>query len=241
LYRNKIFTHTVLYPVPVSFSDVTFISPLADEENDAASSSRTKTTKSNRFVFLVNVRTVDTMSLLIDAARSLLVVPGDYNAVRPHHVVVLFAAARIVTSSKLYHKLADSILNLLSRTTEVLIPLVYKGLIPDVLIRFGIRIQLYDHLAILKSEDVEIELQKKMHIVQQLHTMPIAIETDAANEQHYEVPAKFYDLCLGPCKKYSSGLWPSPQTTFEESEILMLDLYCQRAGVQDGMKIVDLG
>jgi hypothetical protein len=65
--------------------------------------------------------------------------------------------------------------------------------------------------------------------------MPIAVETDAANDQHYEVPAKFYDLCLGPCKKYSSGLWPSPKTTFEESEIAMLDRYCELAGVQDGM------
>ena len=71
--------------------------------------------------------------------------------------------------------------------------------------------------------------------------MPIAIETDAANAQHYEVPARFYDLCLGPCKKYSSGYWPSPDTTFAESEIAMLDLYCTRAGVQDGMHIVDLG
>jgi cyclopropane-fatty-acyl-phospholipid synthase len=71
--------------------------------------------------------------------------------------------------------------------------------------------------------------------------MPIAIETEAANAQHYEVPAKFYDLCLGPCKKYSSGLWPTPQTTFEESEVHMLDLYCERAGVKDGMHIVDLG
>ena len=53
--------------------------------------------------------------------------------------------------------------------------------------------------------------------------------------------ARFYDLCLGPRKKYSSGLWPKPNTTFEESEVAMLELYCQRAGVQDGMKIVDLG
>ena len=45
----------------------------------------------------------------------------------------------------------------------------------------------------------------------------------------------------GPCKKYSSGLWLSKDTTFEESEIAMLDLYCERAGVENGMKIVDLG
>jgi cyclopropane-fatty-acyl-phospholipid synthase len=71
--------------------------------------------------------------------------------------------------------------------------------------------------------------------------MPVAIATDAANAQHYEVPARFYDLCLGPCKKYSSGLWETPTTTFEESEIAMLDLYCARAQLQDGMSLVDLG
>ena len=60
-------------------------------------------------------------------------------------------------------------------------------------------------------------------------------------DQHYEVPAKFYDICLGPRKKYSSGLWPSPDTTFEESEVAMLEKYCDIAGVQDGMQIVDLG
>ena len=71
--------------------------------------------------------------------------------------------------------------------------------------------------------------------------MPIAIATDEANEQHYEVPAKFYDLCLGPRKKYSSGWWPNPDTTFEESEVAMLEKYCEHAGVKDGMSIVDLG
>jgi cyclopropane-fatty-acyl-phospholipid synthase len=96
-------------------------------------------------------------------------------------------------------------------------------------------------LNILKADTVQEELHQKLQIVQSLKTMPIAIETDVANEQHYEVPAKFYDLCLGPRKKYSSGLWPSPSTTFEESEVAMLEHYCQLAKVQDGMKIVDLG
>jgi cyclopropane-fatty-acyl-phospholipid synthase len=84
-------------------------------------------------------------------------------------------------------------------------------------------------------------MEQKMAIVKQLKTMPIAIATAEANEQHYEVPAKFYDLCLGPRKKYSSGLWPSKATTFEESEVAMLEKYCDLAGVKDGMSIVDLG
>ena len=94
---------------------------------------------------------------------------------------------------------------------------------------------------ILASDTAQLELDQKLTIVNKLKTMPIAIATDDANEQHYEVPAKFYDLCLGPRKKYSSGLWPTPTTTFEESELAMLQKYCEHAGVQDGMSIVDLG
>ena len=98
-----------------------------------------------------------------------------------------------------------------------------------------------DHLNILASDSAELELAQKLEIVNKLKTMPIAIATDEANEQHYEVPAKFYDLCLGPRKKYSSGWWPNPDTTFEESEVAMLEKYCEHAGVKDGMSIVDLG
>ena len=87
-----------------------------------------------------------------------------------------------------------------------------------------------DHLNILRSEGSEQELEQKLKIVQKLKTMPIAIATAEANEQHYEVPAKFYDLCLGPRKKYSSGYWPTPDTTFLESEIAMLNKYCDLAG-----------
>mmetsp|Transcript_23941 Transcript_23941/g.36219 ORF Transcript_23941/g.36219 Transcript_23941/m.36219 type:complete len:418 (+) Transcript_23941:107-1360(+) len=182
------------------------------------------------------------MSFLIETSKSLFgAMPRNYESVRPHHVVVLYAATRLISSTKLFQKASDFVLSALSRTTEILIPLVYAGLVPDFLIRLGIRIQCRNHLAVLHSDSVEVEQQQKMEIVQELHTMPIAIETDAANDQHYEVPAKFYDYCLGPCKKYSSGLWPSSKTTFEESEVAMLDLYCEKAGVKDGMHIVDLG
>ena len=91
-----------------------------------------------------------------------------------------------------------------------------------------------------------------MEIVKELHEMPIAIETTKANEQHYEVPAKFYTLCLGPNKKYSSGLWESFKSTkgglfkedgvwlnyylsLQRSEEAMLDLYIERAQIKDGM------
>lgn len=179
---------------------------------------------------------------LRDAGQSLwMSIPSSYHDVQAHHVVVAYAAWNLWSSSHLAERLSDKVLSLLSSFSERLVGLVQLGLVPDFLIRFGIRIQLRDRLALLRSTETTAEQDDKMQIVRQLHTMPIAVMTKEANDQHYEVPARFYDLCLGPCKKYSSGLWPTSRTTFEESEILMLDLYCERAELEDGMSIVDLG
>jgi len=165
----------------------------------------------------------------------------NYAEIRPHHLLLGYAAIRYIASTRFYRKLADKLLNYASSFSERLIPLVYYGIVPDFIIRAGIRLQLRDHLAILETTDTELELSNKLDIVKELREMPIAIETDLANAQHYEVPAKFYDLCLGPAKKYSCGLWRQSKTTFEQSETDMLDLYCERAQLQDGIKIVDLG
>jgi Mycolic acid cyclopropane synthetase len=121
------------------------------------------------------------------------------------------------------------------------LPLIQYGFLPDALIRWGIRWQLSSHLAQLSSKNVTESLADKLALVQELSTMPVAIATDEANEQHYQVPTAFYDACLGPAKKYSSGYWPHKNTTFAESEVHMLQLYCDRAGVKDGLHIVDLG
>jgi len=136
----------------------------------------------------------------------------------------------------------DFITNCTSKLTDLLMPLVYMRIVPDFLIRLGIRYRLQAQLISLREKDTEEEMEAKQKTIEALKTNPtIAIATDEANEQHYEVPTAFYDLCLGPRKKYSSGYWPTTKTTFPESEEIMLDLYCQRANAQDGMKIVDLG
>jgi len=165
----------------------------------------------------------------------------SYDSVRPHHLLGFYAAYRLVSASGLVDRVSNCLLNKISTLSDALIPLIHRGLIPDFLIRFGIRLRLRNHLILLQDANVEAELSTKMAIVEQLTNMPIAIETAAANEQHYEVPSTFYDLCLGPAKKYSSGLWLDKTTTFAESEQAMLALYCERAGVTDGMHIVDLG
>ena len=70
---------------------------------------------------------------------------------------------------------------------------------------------------------------------------PIARHTDAANAQHYEVPAAFHRLTLGPRLKYSGGLWTSPDADLASSETAMLDLSIERARVEDGQRVLDLG
>ncbi|CAN0522226.1 unnamed protein product, partial [Ectocarpus sp. 12 AP-2014] len=80
-------------------------------------------------------------------------------------------------------------------------------------------------------------LARKEALIEELKKMPIATQQDAANEQHYEVNAAFYHLALGPRLKYSSGFWPKSDSTFEESEVAMLEMYCDRAKLEDGMKV----
>lgn len=85
---------------------------------------------------------------------------------------------------------------------------------------------------------IHMQMAAKQAFIQELKALPIAVETQAANDQHYQsIPTEFYKLVLGPCMKYSCGLWPEPTTTFEESERAMLELYCERAELRDGMKV----
>lgn len=119
--------------------------------------------------------------------------------------------------------------------------LLAKDLLPDAAIRFGIRQRLAATLRKYESLDPEARQAALMRHIAGLKAGPVAIETDAANEQHYEVPTRFYQLCLGPHLKYSSGYWPEPSTSFEESEATMLRMSCERAELQDGQRILELG
>lgn len=91
------------------------------------------------------------------------------------------------------------------------------------------------------SDMVALDAAKRDYINGLKKKETIAICTDEANEQHYEVPTRFFELCLGENLKYSCGLWECGAQTLEESEIAMLEDYCIKAQVQDGMKILDLG
>lgn len=70
---------------------------------------------------------------------------------------------------------------------------------------------------------------------------PVALVPEEANAQHYEVPAEFFRLVLGPHRKYSSAIWPEGVRTLAAAEDAMLALTCQRAALEDGQEILELG
>ena len=119
--------------------------------------------------------------------------------------------------------------------------LLEKNYLPDWLIRIGIRRLLRERLREENQGSAEAQQIHLLKLVADLKQSPIAIETKAANTQHYEVPTRFYQLCLGARFKYSSALWPVGVTTLDAAEETMLKLTCQRAQLADGQNILELG
>jgi cyclopropane-fatty-acyl-phospholipid synthase len=70
---------------------------------------------------------------------------------------------------------------------------------------------------------------------------PFVLHKDAANRQHYELPPAFFREIVGPRLKYSSCLWPDGVDDLAAAEEAMLALTCERAGLEDGMEVLDLG
>jgi len=70
---------------------------------------------------------------------------------------------------------------------------------------------------------------------------PVAEHVEAANDQHYELPARFFELVLGPHRKYSSGFYDRPGSTLAEAEAAALVQTCEHAGLVDGQSVLELG
>src|ERR1700726_1698900 len=119
--------------------------------------------------------------------------------------------------------------------------LIARGLLPDWLIRHGIRRLLRSRLREQSRGSAPARARAQQALIEQLKASPIAIETEAANQQHYELPTAFYQLCLGARLKYSSGLWTEGISTLDAAERAMLRLTCERARIEDGQQILELG
>jgi cyclopropane-fatty-acyl-phospholipid synthase len=113
--------------------------------------------------------------------------------------------------------------------------LLEKNLLPDWLIRLGIRRLLAQRL---REEAARYD---RTAYVADLKTRALAEQTAAANEQHYEVPTPFYQYCLGRQLKYSSCLYTTGSESLDQAETAMLALYAERAQLADGQHILELG
>jgi cyclopropane-fatty-acyl-phospholipid synthase len=121
------------------------------------------------------------------------------------------------------------------------IDLSERGLLPDFLIRYGMRRLMTQRLRDEAHGGAEAAHLRQRARIQAWRTGPLAIETAAANSQHYEVPAAFYQKVLGPNLKYSSAYFPPGTRDLGEAEAAALRLVCDRAGLEDGMSVLELG
>ncbi|KAF8813876.1 S-adenosyl-L-methionine-dependent methyltransferase [Phlegmacium glaucopus] len=125
---------------------------------------------------------------------------------------------------------------------EVGYDLLDRGLVPDFILRRAIRFLLRQRLREINAGSFELNHAAKMEWIEEVRARTTIAEVpEKANEQHYEVSTDFILSTLGPYGKYSSCLYPTGRETLAEAEKLMLESYCTKAQLRDGLDILDLG
>ena len=118
---------------------------------------------------------------------------------------------------------------------------VEQGLVPDSVIRSGIRRMCGTRLQEILADDAEAASFATEAFVAEMSKADVALVPQLANEQHYEVPADFFRLALGPRRKYSGAWWPEGTRDLAQAEELALAQTCERAGLFDGQDVLELG
>ncbi len=117
--------------------------------------------------------------------------------------------------------------------------LLERNLLPDWLLRIGIRRLLARRI---REESSAGEPKSRLDAyARDLGRRPIAENTQEANQEHYEVPTHFFQLCLGRRLKYSGCYFPTGGESLDQAEEAMLGLYVERARIADGQEILELG
>jgi cyclopropane-fatty-acyl-phospholipid synthase len=129
----------------------------------------------------------------------------------------------------------------MSKLAETAIGWTETGLVPDSAIRAGIRRLLAARLEEINARNIERAAEDLNAFVAAMRESEVAPVPELANEQHYEVPAAFFDLVLGKHRKYSSGYWPEQCPSLDSAEAESLRLTCEHAGIEDGHSILELG
>lgn len=115
------------------------------------------------------------------------------------------------------------------------------GWLPDWMIRQGIRQLVAARSGELLSTDCEVKQQMMSQFINECQRSPIALAPVESNQQHYSVPTEFFQQVLGKRMKYSSCYWEDTTKTLDEAEELALRTTCERADLQDGQRVLELG
>jgi cyclopropane-fatty-acyl-phospholipid synthase len=124
---------------------------------------------------------------------------------------------------------------------NILVELAERAMLPDRLIRLGIRKLDQQRLRMEHHANIDDTAGALERLIECMRQSPIAVRPEKANEQHYELPADFFRWVLGKRLKYSGCYWPEGITTLDEAEEQMLSLTCRRAELKDGINILELG
>jgi cyclopropane-fatty-acyl-phospholipid synthase len=109
--------------------------------------------------------------------------------------------------------------------------------LPDVIVRAAIQRLCSRTAARMAAGSTETDAA----FARDMAARAIAEHTDAANAQHYEVPAAFFAHVLGPNRKYSSCFYKEPVSTLREAEEEALRQTVEHADLADGQSILELG
>ncbi len=126
-------------------------------------------------------------------------------------------------------------------TTARAVNWVEQGLVPDRVVRLGIRRLLKERIAEMRDTDAEAVADIAAAFIEEMRRAPIALVPEKANEQHYEVPAAFFAEVLGEHRKYSSCYWADGVRDLAQAEAAALAATCERAGLADGQDVLELG
>lgn len=126
-------------------------------------------------------------------------------------------------------------------TVRMMLASLERNLLPDAVIRRLTRLLLSTRLRLGYTSSAQTQLAQLLQFAHSLRDMPIAIKTDDAKVQHYELPTSFFKLVLGENLKYSCCYFNDTSSTLDDAEKAMLETYCERSGLQDGHTVLDVG
>ncbi|KAL4564486.1 hypothetical protein LXL04_028550 [Taraxacum kok-saghyz] len=153
-------------------------------------------------------------------------------------------------------------------TVKLMLASLERNLLPDAVIRKLTRLLLAGRLRACFKPTSQEQLQDLMAFVHSLKEMPIAVKTEDAKTQHYELPTSFFNLVLGKnfkyrqlnfkfyfkistqiqhytfnigCIKIGCCYFRDKLSTLEDAEEAMLEVYCEKSQLKDGHTVLDVG